>query len=193
MKREAAASYSVALARIHDLPALASVELAAARLLVGHAPESVLAESTPLGDFEAAQRNGLLWVALDGENPVGFAHVKLLEPDSAHLDELDVHPAHGRRGLGTRLVNAVCSWATDAGLSAVTLCTFRGVPWNMPFYARLGFTPISPLELSDQLRCVVDDETRRGLDPRERVVMRRLSFDRSRSQPITSRRDAECE
>jgi N-acetylglutamate synthase-like GNAT family acetyltransferase len=141
-------------------------------MLVGHAPESVLAEATPIADFETAQRDGLLWVALAGENPVGFAHVKLLESRSAHLDELDVHPAYGRRGIGTRLVRTVCSWARDTGFESVTLCTFRRVLWNMPFYARLGFRAIPTAELTDELRRLVDDETRRGLDPRHRVLMR---------------------
>jgi hypothetical protein len=44
----------------------------------------------------------------------------------------------------------------------------------MPFYARLGFELIPPAELSSVLRAVVEDETRRGLDPARRVAMRRV-------------------
>jgi hypothetical protein len=44
----------------------------------------------------------------------------------------------------------------------------------MPFYARLGFEGIPQQELSPALLSVIDDETRRGLDPRRRVVMRRV-------------------
>jgi hypothetical protein len=43
----------------------------------------------------------------------------------------------------------------------------------MPFYARLGFEVIPSEALSPGLRAVVQDETRRGLDPTRRVVMRR--------------------
>jgi hypothetical protein len=43
----------------------------------------------------------------------------------------------------------------------------------MPFYARLGFEEIPPEELTPALLSVVDDETRRGLDPSRRVAMRR--------------------
>lgn len=92
-------TYAIALARPGDLPLLASIELAAATLLTGHAPAAVLAEVTPLEDLEEARRQNTLWVALADDVPVGFAHVKLLEPHIAHLDELDVHPRHGRRGL----------------------------------------------------------------------------------------------
>src|SRR4051794_22207826 len=87
--------YTVTLARREDLPLLAAIELAAAAMLAGHAPSSVLLETTSLADLVTAQRLGHLWVARDSDGaPVGFAQVKLLEPDSAHLDELDVHPKH---------------------------------------------------------------------------------------------------
>jgi predicted N-acetyltransferase YhbS len=107
-----------------------------------------------------------------GDAPVGFAHVEVIEPNAVHLEELDVHPEHGRRGLGTRLVMAVCDWAASTGFASVTLTTFRDVPWNMPFYARLGFTVISATQLSPALRARVQDEARRGLDPLTRVAMR---------------------
>ena len=109
-----------------------------------------------------------------GESPVGFAHVQVLESGSAHLEEIDVHPDHGRRGLGTSLVNAVCGWAGKEGYAAVTLSTFRDVPWNMPFYARLGFEEIAPADRTPALRAVVAAETRKGLSPDRRVTMRRI-------------------
>jgi len=168
-------TYAIDLARPRDLPVLASIELAAATLLSEHAPPSVLAEITPLEELETARREGLLWVARADDLAVGFAHVKLLEPRAAHLDELDVHPRHGRRGLGRQLVLTVCEWAASRGLAAVTLSTFRDPPWNMPFYSRLGFEPIAHGDLSPAMIAIVADETARGLDPKRRVVMRRRS------------------
>jgi GNAT superfamily N-acetyltransferase len=164
-------AYAITTARPSDLPLLPSIELAAARLLAGHAPESVLAETTSQDVLTDAQRQGRLWVALANDVPVGFAHVEVIEPTVAHLEEIDVHPEHGRRGLGTRLVQAVCAWAGLAGYGSVTLTTFRDVSWNLPFYARLGFEVIAPEQLSPALRSVVQDETRRGLDPARRVAM----------------------
>jgi putative acetyltransferase len=166
-------SYSIVPARSRDLASLPAIELAAARLLVGHAPESVLSETKPAFDLERACHDGRLWVALENDTPVGFAHVEVFGAGAAHLDELDVHPVHGRRGLGTRLVGAVCDWARREGFEAVTLSTFRDVPWNMPFYTRLGFTIVPPATLSSALAAVVADEARRGLDTDARVVMRR--------------------
>jgi GNAT superfamily N-acetyltransferase len=165
--------YRVAVARPRDLGLLAAIELAAARLLVGHAPESVLNETTSQETLERALRDAHLWVVLADEVPVGFAHVEVIESNAVHLEEIDVCPEHGRRGLGTKLVMHVCEWAAAAGYTSVSLTTFRDVPWNMPFYARLGFSVVPVSELSPGLRAVVDDERRRGLDPSRRVVMRR--------------------
>ena len=100
--------YTITAARQEDLTQLAAIELAAARLLAGHAPEYVLNETTSLEVLEVAQRAGHLWVALADDFPVAFAHVELIERDAAHLEEIDVHPEHGRRGLGTKLVLEVC-------------------------------------------------------------------------------------
>jgi GNAT superfamily N-acetyltransferase len=177
--------YTIARARPSDLPRLPAIELAAAKLLVGYAPDSVLAETTSLEEFKHARSRGHLWVALIKGIPVGFAHVEVLEPGAAHLKEIDVHPDHGQRGIGTRLVKAVCNWAALAGHAFVTLTTFRDVPWNMPFYAKLGFLEIGSEDLSTALRSVVELETRRGLHPGRRVAMRRPSA--SFYKPLTTR------
>src|SRR5262245_29416948 len=75
--------YTIALARLRDLSALPAIELAAARLLVGQAPESVLTETTSHEELRDAQRLGHLWVALLDDQPLGFAHVKILETGHA--------------------------------------------------------------------------------------------------------------
>ena len=165
--------YKIAAARPRDLPLLPAIEVAAATLLAGHAPASVLTETTSQADLEDAQQRGHLWVALAEDVPVGFAHIEVLEPAVVHLEEIDVHPDHGRRGVGTELVFSVCRWAAANGYSCVTLTTFRDVPWNMPFYTRLGFEEIPPEELGPALLSVIEDETRRGLDLSRRVAMRR--------------------
>jgi GNAT superfamily N-acetyltransferase len=174
------------LARARDLPALPAIELAAARLLVGQAPESVLIETTTHEELRDAQRLGHLWVALLDDQPLGFAHVKILETGHAHLAEIDVRPDHGRRGLGTQLVMAVCAWAARQGYESVTLTTFRSVAFNMPFYESLGFEVIPDIIVSPALRAIVNDETRRGLDPSNRVVMRRSC----RCQPAQRNNDS---
>ncbi len=170
--RDRAHDYLIMLARPRDLPLIPAIELAAARLLAGHAPSSVLGETTTQFELRMARRAGRLWVALVDDEPVGFAHVVVHERGVAHLEEVDVHPDHARRGLGRRLVQTVCAWATSHGFDAVTLTTFRHLPWNMPFYAQLGFELLASDVVSVALRSVIVVVKRRGLDPARRVVMR---------------------
>lgn len=107
-----------------------------------------------------------------GEPPVGFATVGTVD-GIAHLWQLAVHPDHGRRGHGTALVDAVCRWARTHGGGAVTLTTFRDVPWNAPFYRGLGFRTLSESELSPALAAIRDHERAIGDDAfGPRVAMR---------------------
>jgi len=163
--------YSIVRAHPQHLPVLPAIELAAARLLRGYAPETALNETTDEATFADAASQGRLWVAPAAETPVGFALVEMLADDLPHLEELDVEPSHGRRGLGTALVRAVCDWVTVSGYSAITLTTFRAVPWNLPFYTRLGFTEIPRHLLRRELEAVVSREAAHGLTPETRAVM----------------------
>jgi GNAT superfamily N-acetyltransferase len=122
----------VAIARRRDLTAIGTIEIAAAKLLCGHAPATVLNERTSEQDLLDAYQDGRLWIASVDDVPVGFALVTLIEKHCAHLQELNVDPAHGRRGFGRALVAVVCEWADSRGLETVTLTTFRDVAFNMP-------------------------------------------------------------
>ncbi len=125
---------------------------------------------SPLAELEAAHVAGRVWVAADSGELIGFAYAAVVG-DFCHLEELDVLPDHGRRGVGTALVAAVRDYAAGAGLSGVTLTTFRDVPWNAPFYRRLGFEVLDPDELTPGLAAAFADEARRGLPVALRVVM----------------------
>jgi 4-diphosphocytidyl-2-C-methyl-D-erythritol kinase len=125
MKDLAIPGYSISSARLDQILALSAIELQAAQMLKGHAPDSVLSETTDAATFADAVRHERLWVALTGNRPVGFALVVMLADDLPHLEEADVAPSHGRRGLGTALVCAACDWATVSGYAALTLTTFR--------------------------------------------------------------------
>jgi GNAT superfamily N-acetyltransferase len=164
-------NYTITRARVEHVPQIPRIELAAAQLLRGHAPDAVLHETSSAAELADAVREGRIWVAQADDIAVGFALVQQLDSMTAHLEEIDVLPAHGRRGLGTRLVMTVCDCAAARHFERVTLTTFRDVPWNMPFYAKLGFDVVPPAQLSESLQRRVDDEARRGLDPLRRVVM----------------------
>lgn len=167
--------YEIRLARPDEVARLPAIELAAARLFAGTdlgLSEAALEDTAPVESLAAAQRAGMLWVAIapNGE-PVGFAFGRMLGGEP-YLAELDVHPDHGRRGLGAKLVRALIEWARAHGASCVTLSTFRDVAWNGPFYARLGFRALEPSELDDAHRELVEHERSKGLPVEKRVVMR---------------------
>lgn len=166
------ARYTIALARPRDLPALASIERAAGRLFEGVIPAALFEQTVDEDDLHDARDDGLLWVALENDAPIGFALVEMLAPGRPHLEEVDVHPDHGQRGVGAALVRAVLEWAARTGQRELTLSTFREFAWNAPFYARLGFEEIPSVELDPVLAEIVRDEASRGLDPALRTVMR---------------------
>ncbi len=167
-------AYRIRKARPSDFPLLQEVERVAGRLFAEVGLGGITDDdTTSIQDFTECEHEGLLWVAVTANDlPVGFAYVEIVA-GQPHLDELDVHPDHGRRGIGAALVETVIDWARANAYTGVTLTTFRDVPWNMPFYARLGFGVVAPSNLTPALRQIVDDETRRGLPPDQRVVMRR--------------------
>lgn len=166
-------SYHIRRARLEELPLIQDIEQAASTLFLGTDYSFLIDfETMPLDVLRERQGEGLVWVACDrGSGPVGFAVARVID-GAAHLDELDVHPSHGRRGLGRRLALAVCEWARAAGYGAVTLSTFRDIPWNRPFYERLGFRMLAEDDLGPGLRQIRVREAAIGLPLDRRVCMR---------------------
>lgn len=165
--------YRIELARPACVARLPAIEVAAAELFPPEdlAPE-LRTEGLAVEVFERAAREGRLWIAIaDGGDPVGFALATTVD-GSAHLYEMDVHPDHGRQGLGTALVEAVVRWARQSGFPSITLTTFGHLPWNAPFYRRLGFAVLADAELTQGLARQLDSEAEAGLDRSKRVAMR---------------------
>jgi GNAT superfamily N-acetyltransferase len=166
--------YRVVRAEAAHVPALPAIEVAAAGLFSPEdVPPAMAAEPTALADLAAGQRDGRLFVALAPDGAlVGFALLGSRD-GHAHLLEIDVRPDHGGRGVGTALLRAVFAAAASDGHREMTLTTFSHVPWNAPFYARMGFRALAPGELGPELRATLAKEVERGLDPARRVAMRR--------------------
>lgn len=165
-------TYSIVPACPIHLTAVAEIESRAGLLFSGPAYEGISDETVPLNEFIAALLGDHWWMALADGEPVGFALVKMLTPEHPHLEEIDVLPEHGRRGVGTALLRTVQSWVARSGHGEISLTTFRDVPWNAPFYARRGFEEVPSGDVSPELHAVIARETARGLAPERRVVMR---------------------
>ncbi len=168
---------TIELAREEDLGHLPEIERRAARLFSPEdLPPEVAARTMPPDRLRSAQREQRLWVAREeeGGRPVGFALLGVRRRDAC-LEEIDVDPDHGRRGLGRRLVETVRDAARARGHDRLLLATFRDVPWNAPFYARLGFEIVERIgegERDAGLRAMRREDVEAGLDPSRRVLMR---------------------
>lgn len=165
--------WTVRLARADELPALERIEReAGARFAEIPALADLPDVMTPAGALPVALGREQVWVAVAGDELVGFAYADLLD-DAVHLEELDVLPAWGRRGIGAALVDAVVADARGRGLLAVTLTTFRDVPWNAPYYEQLGFVILPDDALPPALAELRRLEVEHGLPGERRVSMRR--------------------
>jgi GNAT superfamily N-acetyltransferase len=163
-------SYSIREATATDLPALSAIERAAAEMF-RHSQHPQLADF-PLACAHLQSAEGV-WVVVDGQQrPVGFAIVCRVGR-ALHLQELDVHPQHARRGLGGRLIEAIADRARSQGVPELTLSTCADIPWNAPYYARLGFRTLAVTELTAELLEVRRAETAAGLPMQHRVCMQR--------------------
>ena len=130
--------------------------------------------------LQEAQSDARLWVALtDERTPVGFAMAGIID-GGAHLDEMDVMPDFGRQGVGTRLVRTIIDWARLGDYPVLTLITFRHLPWNAPFYERMGFEAMATSELGEELAKLLQEEGDAGIDVHKRVGMK-LDLTRERN------------
>ncbi|HAS1948595.1 MAG: GNAT family N-acetyltransferase [Enterobacter asburiae] len=112
---------------------------------------------------------GLSWLALANDQPVGFILAEA-HPSSLFIVELSVDLEWQGKGIGRQLIACVADHARKRGLTALTLTTFRDVPWNAPFYAKLGFEYIA--ELTPELREKREEEAAHGLAYNSRCAMR---------------------
>ncbi|MEU2348829.1 GNAT family N-acetyltransferase [Modestobacter sp. NPDC049651] len=144
-----------------DLVQLPAVEAAADELFVPLGVTDLPAPGTP-------EQWARAWRVLVAGRPVrGFAVLERLD-GAVHLEQLSVHPAHGRQGLGGALLAAAVAEAGEAGADRVTLLTYADVPWNATWYARHGFRELH--DLTPGLRALRRHEQELGLDRHGRRV-----------------------
>jgi len=150
------------------------IEVAAGEAFRTLGMEAVADEAPPsLEALANYQRDGRVWVATDsGDVAVAYKLVDVVER-FAHIEQVTVHPLYARQGLGRHLIDEAALWAATLGLEGMTLTTFEEVPWNAPYYARLGFLPVPEHEWSGGLRRIVQSERAHGLDAWPRIVMKR--------------------
>lgn len=171
--------HRVRLARGDELGALQALERAAAeRFRASTHPHA--AELPPLAVEELAglRAEGGLWVIETDGALAAFVALTRLDRDGAgagdlYVVELDVAPAHAGARLGAALLDHAGLVAARRGLARLVLRTFADVPWNAPYYRRLGFVDVPVAALSPGLVAMVGREAAAGLDVERRVTLAR--------------------
>jgi GNAT superfamily N-acetyltransferase len=156
-----------------DLAALVGIELAAGEAFRDIGMD-IVADDNPGSVEELAPyaERGHVFVAADGEDrPVGYLLLDVVD-SAAYIEQVSVHPDHARKRIGQALIERAASWARSHGLDALTLTTYVYVPWNGPYYERLGFSYLAEEEETPGLRTIRERERARGLDAWPRACMR---------------------
>jgi GNAT superfamily N-acetyltransferase len=109
------------------------------------------------------------WVAADDRDVAVAYLVAEVADGNLHIEQVTVDPSVARRGIGAELIRHVTDFAEEAGFPALTLTTFRDVPWNAPYYRRLGFETFA--DIGPQLAEIRRREAEHGLDRWPRVCM----------------------
>lgn len=164
--------YQIRAARVEELPLLSHIEELASCLFL-NTPYSFLVDADPLSLELVQQRfqSGQVWVAVAlHEAVVGYAIACEID-DTLYLQQIDVKPEHGQKGIGAAIVKTVCDWAKHHGYRIISLSTFRDIPWNAPFYSKLGFRPLDDAELTTGFQQLRLKEFEAGLPISERVIM----------------------
>lgn len=167
--------FSIRLARAEDADHLPAIERAAADKFAG---------DPDLGDIDFDD----VWSAEEHRHFIRKGHCLVAEADGSivgfltsqpfarelHVWEMDVLPDHQGKGIGSTLIRACGVDARNSGFSALTLTTFRNLPWNGPFYARLGFVEVQDPATHPRLARELADEAEAGLPPARRCAMIRF-------------------
>lgn len=160
-------------ARAEDAPSLPAIERSAAAAFAALPDLAWIADDgvMPVERHLELAAAGDAWVAVDdADAPVGFLAAERIG-DALHVWEIAVKHELQGRGIGRRLIARAVERARSRGLAEVTLTTFRDVPWNAPFYRRLGFREVEGAP-SARLRALLDDEVARGLTRRCPMILR---------------------
>ncbi|MEP3889446.1 MAG: GNAT family N-acetyltransferase [Hellea sp.] len=117
---------------------------------------------------------GFSWVALDflSQAICGFIHAEIIEGEF-YVGEVSVCETYQKKGIGSKLLKTALTQAKSLGLSTATLTTFIDVPWNAPYYQRLGFVIIPEDTLPRYLERKLQEEKSAGLPLDRRCAMRK--------------------
>lgn len=140
-------TFTLRRATEQDLSALNAIEISAASVF------ERIPELADLKTFHSSPEqiqkwfsNGRIYVAEDLGKVVGF--VAAVPMDTAiYIAEISTVVESQGKGVGSALFGAVTKWAREESVLAkskprISLTTYREVPWNAPWYRKLGFKEV---------------------------------------------------
>lgn len=158
----------IRLARSEELDAIGAIEESADRLFRGTHLEWAIGKWPPQRDrYERGIGEARLWVWEQDGRIAGFICAHTVD-DLIYIDQLAVGADFQRLGIGRKLMQHAIGHARAHG-KAIALLTDRKIPWNMPFYASLGFAEWP--HPSPGIQAELDEEYADGFDPATRVAM----------------------
>lgn len=161
---------------VADIDRVRSIETAAGEafraLGMTHVADDPAPEPDVLDGYVVGQR-AWVWTPGTPGGEVGGYLIADVVDGCGHIAQVSVHPESAHRRIGARLIDTAADWAQEHHLAALTLTTFRDVPWNAPYYWRLGFRPVPADRFGAGLRQIQHGEAQAGLEAWPRVVMRR--------------------
>ena len=167
--------FAIRLARAEDAAGFHEVEEDAATLL----REEPSLAGIPVPPSESAEHyraligKGSCLSAVAEDRLVGFAAAGRVGRE-LHLHELSVRRDRQQKGIGSTLLRALAIDARNCGLRAITLNTYRDIPWNAPFYARHGFVEVENFEGRTHLAESLEAAVACGLPRDRRIAMIRF-------------------
>ncbi len=155
-----------------DLSRLVRVEIEAGRLFHTVGMAEVAHDMPNQSDLLEAVTEGRVWVAQLGvEPPAGYVVAEVLD-GNAHVAQVSVAPEYAGRRIGQALIEWVETWGRAARCPATTLTTFANVPWNAPYYYRLGYRVLAHNGIGPDLaRTMAREAAMPGIDGSLRCAM----------------------
>lgn len=164
----------IRLASADEIHKVAPLERAAAEVFRTIGMDAV-ADDAPISESVLLQavEEQRLWFAVE----YGVLKAYLLGeflPQSLHIEQVTVHPDASRRGLGALMIESVSADPRSKERGLLTLTSFANVPWNAPYYERIGFLDIAESDWPDGVAEKVAAEQAKGIAAWPRVVMQRV-------------------
>jgi GNAT superfamily N-acetyltransferase len=103
----------------------------------------------------ATARGHALFACTEDGDPVGLVVLDRVA-GRPHLEQVSVRRAWMARGIGRMLVEWAIRWSAPEG--ELWLTTYDRVPWNRPWYERLGFTVVSDEDAGPEVREILRAE-----------------------------------